>query len=274
MKKITVACFLFCFILFLSCNKEQKKTSLHYLQRVDSLLILNNTELAKRTLDSIHILFPSEIEIRKKAVYKKYEIDLVELERNYIFYDSVSTSKRGVVDTLKHYFVLKEDSFYRGEKVYEHLLQAKMLPKTSIKVDVNEQGIVSLSSIYTGLSPIEHSSMKVESGDVFIQTSQPETNSKAMYAFRDGADYWEIRNYTEKDAREVLLFVEQFEQEIIKVRLLGEKNHIFQLDQNDKKRIIATWHYSLLLKEIDFAYKQKNIIQSKIASLRNKVNTR
>ena len=254
-------------ILFLSCNKQERSTSVHYLQRVDSLLLLNNIEVAKRTLDSIHVLFPQEVEERKKALLKKYEIEELELERNFIFYDSIIRVKQTVIDSIEHFFVVKADSFYRGERVYEHFMQARMFPKTSLKLDVTEKGTLNMSSIYLGNFPLKYTTMLISSKGVFIQL---EEQSSRLYTFRDGDTYWEIVNYNEKNVQDALSFINQFKQETIEITLQGQKKYSFILNNEDKNRIISTWYYATLLQEYNFAKTQHNIINSKIARLREK----
>lgn len=271
MNKLYGFLLLLCVLSFFSCQKEKKESSQAYLNRADSALVINNTELAKKIVDSIHVQYPRDIAARKEAIVKKYQIELQEQKRNLHYYDSVGQVKKNLLDSLKHNFVVENDSLYRQQVIFEHKLQVKAFPNTRIRVDVNENGELSLSSVYGGKTPIHHTVLKIDNADVFVETDEIDPSNKSIHTFRDEEMYWEVVNYTKKNAEQMLLFVEQFSQEPLKVYLKGKKEYSYTLQKEDKAILIETWHFSLLLKDVYTSDKQKQIAQSKIALLQQKI---
>ncbi len=254
-----------------SCIKSRHDKVDEYFNRIDSLLQVQNVELAKRLVDTIHIKFSSDFTARKQALITNYRIEIIENKRNIIFYDSLKIEKESYRDSLLQFFNIETDTLYRKQHIYTHKKQSVVTNTSRLKIDVTSNGEITFSAIYRGLNPIEFSRIVVESNGVFNESMEYDLIKHKKHLFKDEKDYFEIVNLTENDASIIIGFVEQFINQPIKLTMHGKAKNSFYISNQDKQALVETWRLALLLKDIDKIEKQTTIARSKINLLQQKL---
>jgi len=264
---------LFFFLLFFSaCKNHKPKLPDTYLRQANKLFQESNTTLAKTYLDSVHILFPENIDARKKAVHMMYKVEFKEENRNLQYYDSVFTLRKRNLDSCRSKFVLVRDTIYENSAVYVHVEQKNNdYPRTRLKCEIAMNGDVTLTSVYGGQVPIKHTSFKVSSGDVFAETLRVPIDEAFNYSFKDLGVTWEFVTYVPKVQNGTLLFIYKYADKNIKVTLNGDHKYIFYLEKLDKSIIKESVDFAIIVRDVDLLKRNISKSKAKIELLRKRM---
>lgn len=158
-------------IALFSCRSDDKKAA-YLLKRAENSYLLANYNEAKLCIDSIRTLYPKAFGVRKSAIKLMQQVELKEQEISLHYLDSVLAVKMNVLDSLKRFFVFEKDTVYQemGNYFYPTQTVEKNVGRTFLRASVNENGEMSLTSIYCGSTSLKHNSIKVSLGDNFAQT--------------------------------------------------------------------------------------------------------
>lgn len=170
MKKITLAAAVLATTLA-SCGDGEKEAG-NLFQRAEISFTAGDYSLAKLQIDSIRTLYPKAFEVRKAAVGLMQQVDLKEQERTLAYLDSMLAVKQAALDAIKGQFVLEKDAEYQevGNYFYPTQVVEKNIGRSYLRAQVNEQGEMSLTSIYCAGGNIHHKSVKVSAGDTYAET--------------------------------------------------------------------------------------------------------
>ena len=101
-----------------------------------------NIEAAKIQLDSIHLLFPMLVNYRRQADTLGWQVELLEIQRNLLYVDSMLPLKTTEVIELKESFLFEKNEKYEsiGTFVYKTLKTESNVGRCYLKPYTDENG--------------------------------------------------------------------------------------------------------------------------------------
>lgn len=162
-KVILLACL--CCTLF-SCKDVEKKAG-EKLQAAREAFELGNYNEAKILIDSIKMLYPKAFETRRAGIGLMQEVELKEQEKSLVYLDSMLQAKQKDFDAIKGKYTFEKDAEYQNIGNYLHPSQVieKNLHRSFLRFQVDENGVMSMTSIYCGAHNIHHVAVKVTAPD-------------------------------------------------------------------------------------------------------------
>ena len=153
-KVILLACL--CCTLF-SCEDVEKKAG-EKLQAAREAFELGNYNEAKILIDSIKMLYPKAFETRRAGIGLMQEVELKEQEKSLVYLDSMLQAKQKDFDAIKGKYTFEKDAEYQNIGNYLHPSQVieKNLHRSFLRFQVDENGVMSMTSIYCGAHNIHH----------------------------------------------------------------------------------------------------------------------
>ena len=133
---------------------------------------------AKMQIDSIKILYPKAFETRREGIGLMQQVELKEQEKTLAYLDSMLQEKQEAVDAIKGNYAFEKDAEYQRIGNYLHPSQVieKNLHRSYLRFQVDENGVMSMTSIYCGPHNIHHLAVKVTAPDgSFAETPASKT---------------------------------------------------------------------------------------------------
>jgi len=259
------------FLMLTSCaNKQevQKKEAEARLNSISNLIQNNTYNAAKIQIDSIHLLYPHLIKIREKAQEFQDTITRRESTRSLMYCDSLLSVKQLEFKNLQQRFKLEKDKKYQtiGNYIHKSQLVENNIGRTFLNAYVDEQANYYLVSTYCG-EKLSHCSVKVSVGDVYCQTDTIKTNNAFNHSFTDGELRWEEVTFKNDKEHGVSAFLAQYQNQSIKVLLLGNKIHDYSLSNRDKLAIIETYNLWVVMKDLQQLKSQTKKLKFKISQI-------
>lgn len=252
MKKIL---FISCLAALLAaCSNNEKKAQV-YLQRAEELLNKGNYSEAKLQIDSIRTLYPKAFETRKAGIKLMQRIELKEQDRTLTYLDSLYQVKTAAFDSIKGNYVLEKDTAYQeiGNYFYPSQTVEKNINRTFLRAQVNEQGVMNLTSIYCGKGAIHHTAIKVSAGDTFVQTPP----SKDIYESTNLGYITEKADYVLGQDSSVIAYIVMHRNDPLRVEFIGDRTYKTTLSSADKKAIAEVYSLAQVLASIEEIKKEQ-----------------
>ena len=167
MKIMKKAAFLACLCCTLfSCSNVEKKAG-EKLQAAREAFERGDYSEAKIQIDSIKILYPKAFETRREGIGLMQQVELKEQEKTLVYLDSMLQEKQKEVDAIKKNYTFEKDAEYQKIGNYLHPSQVieKNLHRSYLRFQVDETGVMSMTSIYCGPHNIHHLAVKVTAPD-------------------------------------------------------------------------------------------------------------
>lgn len=224
-----------------------------------------NLNAAKRQLDSVHMLYPRQVEARRAAKALMDSIVYIEAIRTEAYSDSLLQPLLPQADALLKKFTHEKNETYedKGRYVHRLLTTSRNTARCFLQGTITEQGEVMLKSYYYGASAIGQEGIELASGEEVIRLAG--TN----HAFQ--AEGWhEILSLTEEAALQGLEFVSAHAWERIRVKATGEKKYHYYLSDTERQALAETWHLAVLMKDIERLERQANAARRQIAHYEEK----
>lgn len=244
-KAVLLACL--CCTLF-SCNDVEKKAS-EKLQEARSAFERGDYSEAKLQIDSIKILYPKAFDTRRESIGLMQEVELKEQEKTLAYLDSMLQVKQAELDRVKGDFTFEKDAEYQRIGNYLHPSQVieKNLHRSFLRFQVDENGVMSMTSIYCGPYNIHHVAVKVSAPDgSFAETPA----SKDSYETTDLGEKIEKADYKMGQDGNVMGFIYLNRDKNLKVNYLGERPYSTTLTPNDRKAAAGIYELAQLLSSI------------------------
>ena len=259
--------------IFAGCGKDNDAQ-----KRLDEAKEMYNNELfasAKIVLDSISILYPREIEIRKEALTLMRLVELGECTRNIAYCDSVIPILTGALDNLKKGFVFEKDTDYDeiGKYIWSTMTVERNVERSYIRCGVNEEGEIYFASVYFGGRPIEHTGLKLSTKDgTFGESPVISHDGASNYRFSDMGNTTEVVTFRGSNCKSITDFIMIIDvKERIKAEYTGGKSYSLNLSENDIKAMKATCELAEVLKEINTLQKNRSMSEKKIMIINEKL---
>lgn len=270
MKKTVLAAV--CLMALLSgCNGDSKKAGALF-QRAELAYALGDYSLAKLQIDSIRTLYPKAVEVRKAAISLMQHIDMQEQRKTLAYLDSMMQVKQAAFDSIKGNYVLEKDTAYQetGNYFYPTQVVEKNIGRSFLRAQVNEQGEMSLTSIYCAGGNIHHTAVKVSvDGNLFAQTSA----SPDSYETTDLGRVIEKADYrVGKDDGGVASFiVANQDKRTFRLEFIGDRSYRTTMRRDDVKAIAAISDLARILSAMEEIRKEQNEANLKLKFVMRKM---
>lgn len=261
-----------CLSLLFACTNPDKK-ALEQLEIARALYESNNFNQAKLEVDNIRNFYPKAYKVIKQGNRLMRDIELKEQQRTIGYCDSTLKIKESEVAPLTEGFILEKDTAYEevGNWVYKTQVIEKNVNRCYLRTTVNEKGKIALSSIYRGSGPLKHSAIKVEGqGGEFANTLTVAEDGANNYTFNDGGVYNEIVTYKNGTDNGVIGFINNNQNQTLKVTFIGKRNLTTTLSKEDKMALEKSFNLAATLSDIELMKKEIKIAQVKIEYLTKK----
>lgn len=260
-----------CCTLF-SCNDTEKKAE-EKLQAARHAFEQGNYNEAKILIDSIKTLYPKAFDVRRAGIGLMQEIELKEQERSLLYLDSMLQAKQQVFDAIKSKYVFEKDAEYQNIGHYLHPSQVieKNLHRSFLRFQVDENGIMSMTSIYCGFRNIHHIAVKVIAPDgSFAETPA----SKDSYETTGLGEKIEKADYKMGEDGNVMGFLYLNKDKNIKVQYRGEHPYSTAMSPTDRQALADVYELAQLLSSISEIKKNMEEANLKIGFVKRKMKER
>lgn len=270
MKKVILfACL--CCTLF-SCEDVEKKAG-EKLQAAREAFELGNYNEAKILIDSIKVLYPKAFETRRAGIGLMQEVELKEQEKSLVYLDSMLQAKQKDFDAIKGKYTFEKDAEYQNIGNYLHPSQVieKNLHRSFLRFQVDENGVMSMTSIYCGAHNIHHVAVKVTAPDgSFAETPA----AKDSYETTDLGEKIEKADFKLGEDGNVMGFLYLNKDKNIKVNYQGERPYSITMTAADRQALASVYELAQLLSSMTEIKKNMEEANLKIEFVKKKMEER
>lgn len=268
-KVILLACL--CCTLF-SCEDVEKKAG-EKLQAAREAFELGNYNEAKILIDSIKMLYPKAFETRRAGIGLMQEVELKEQEKSLVYLDSMLQAKQKDFDAIKGKYTFEKDAEYQNIGNYLHPSQVieKNLHRSFLRFQVDENGVMSMTSIYCGAHNIHHVAVKVIAPDgSFAETPA----AKDSYETTDLGEKIEKADFKLGEDGNVMGFLYLNKDKNIKVNYQGERPYSITMTAADRQALASIYELAQLLSSMTEIKKNMEEANLKIEFVKKKMEER
>lgn len=268
-KVILLACL--CCTLF-SCEDVEKKAG-EKLQAAREAFELGNYNEAKILIDSIKMLYPKAFETRRAGIGLMQEVELKEQEKSLVYLDSMLQAKQKEFDAIKGKYTFEKDAEYQNIGNYLHPSQVieKNLHRSFLRFQVDENGVMSMTSIYCGAHNIHHVAVKVTAPDgSFTETPA----AKDSYETTDLGEKIEKADFKLGEDGNVMGFLYLNKDKNIKVNYRGERPYSITMTAADRQALVSVYELAQLLSSMTEIKKNMEEANLKIEFVKKKMEER
>lgn len=266
MKKILI--FVLISVVTVGCNSKsrQAKEAENRVNVAKAMVADGNLNAAKLLLDSVHVLYPRQVEWRRAAKTLMDSIVYIEAKRTLQYSDSILQPLLPEIDNLLKNFNSERDVKYEtnGRYVHKQLPTGRNVERCFIQAYINEDLCIVLKSYYCGNKPIEHDKVIFTSGEDY------QVFSGTGHSFDDGENQYEILTLNENDAMQALSFIVNHNQDRLKVTLSGRSDYVYYLNQNEKHALTETCQLSFKMRDVQRLEQQINVANAQILKYENR----
>ena len=249
-----------CAMLCSACKGENPEQQAR--ERVSAareLVEQGNLEAAKVQLDSVHILFRQQVNVRREAKALQDTITLMEAERTAAYADSMLQVLLPQVDPLLKKFRYDKDEKYEDHGQYvSRLLQTTSNTKRCfIQAYVGDNRLTRVKSYYYGSTPLCQTSVELcamPAEDCFAWEGS-EHHFSASSSDKEG--FHSILTVEGDEAIAMLTFIVSHPDARIRVRLQGKtpngktaSPYTYYLTANEKNALTETLQLAILFHDI------------------------
>lgn len=266
MKKLII---FFCGTLALTaCGNSIEKKAGEKLAIAKAAYERGDYDEAKSQLDSIKILYPKAFETRKAGQALMLDVEMKSQQRTLAYLDSALQAKQAAFDAIKDKYVLEKDAEYQqtGNYLWPTQTIEKNLNRSYLRFQVNELGIMSLTSIYCGSTNIHHTAVKVIAPDgTYAETpaSKDSYETTVMNMKIEKADY-------KLEEGGIIDFLSVNKDKNIKVEYLGDRIYKTTMPPADRQAAAAIYELSQILSDIQYLKSEKGAANLKIDFIQKK----
>lgn len=268
-KVILLACL--CCTLF-SCEDVEKKAG-EKLQAAREAFELGNYNEAKILIDSIKMLYPKAFETRRAGIGLMQEVELKEQKKSLVYLDSMLQAKQKDFDAIKGKYTFEKDAEYQNIGNYLHPSQVieKNLHRSFLRFQVDENGVMSMTSIYCGAHNIHHVAVKVTAPDgSFAETPA----AKDSYETTDLGEKIEKADFKLGEDGNVMGFLYLNKDKNIKVNYQGERPYSITMTAADRQALASVYELAQLLSSMTEIKKNMEEANLKIEFVKKKMEER
>ena len=268
MKKLIVG--LCATLVLASCGNDAEKKANERLTTARTAFEQGDYNEAKLQIDSIKILYPKAFDARREGISLMQQIELKEQQQSLVYLDSILQTKQKEFESIKNKYVLEKDAEYQqtGNYFWPTQTEEKNLHRSFLRFQVNEQGVMSMTSIYCGGSNLHHFAVKVIAPDgSFAETPA----SKDSYETTDLGEKIEKADYKMGADGNVMGFLYLNRDKNIKVEYIGDRKYTTTMTSADRQALAGIYELSQLLSSIEQIKKEQEEANLKIQFVTKKI---
>ena len=268
MKKLIVG--LCATLVLASCGNDAEKKANERLITARTAFEQGDYNEAKLQIDSIKILYPKAFDARREGISLMQQIELKEQQQSLVYLDSILQTKQKEFESIKNKYVLEKDAEYQqtGNYFWPTQTVEKNLHRSFLRFQVNEQGVMSMTSIYCGGSNLHHFAVKVIAPDgSFAETPA----SKDSYETTDLGEKIEKADYKMGADGNVMGFLYLNRDKNIKVEYIGDRKYTTTMTPADRQALAGIYELSQLLSSIGKIKKEQEEANLKIQFVTKKI---
>lgn len=268
MKKLIVG--LCATLVLASCGNDAEKKANERLITARTAFEQGDYNKAKLQIDSIKILYPKAFDARREGISLMQQIELKEQQQSLVYLDSILQTKQKEFESIKNKYVLEKDAEYQqtGNYFWPTQTVEKNLHRSFLRFQVNEQGVMSMTSIYCGGSNLHHFAVKVIAPDgSFAETPA----SKDSYETTDLGEKIEKADYKMGADGNVMGFLYLNRDKNIKVEYIGDRKYTTTMTPADRQALAGIYELSQLLSSIGQIKKEQEEANLKIQFVTKKI---
>ena len=253
MKKLII---LFCGTLALAaCGNGLEKKANEKLMVAKAAYERGDYEEAKLQIDSIKILYPKAFEARKAGQALMLDVETKAQQKTLAYLDSAFQAKTEEFNAIK-------DKFLWPTQTIE-----KNMHRSYLRFQVNEQGIMSMTSIYCGAGNIHHTKVKVIAPDgSFAETP----SSKDSYETTDMNEKIEKADYKLGEDGNVIEFLNLNKDKNIRVEYIGDRTYKTTMSPTDRQAAAGVYELAQILSAMEQIKKEQEEANLKIGFINKK----
>ena len=225
-----------------------------------------------------------QLEIEREAIKRendkpKLEIigkelaELKEQEKSLVYLDSMLQAKQKDFDAIKGKYTFEKDAEYQNIGNYLHPSQVieKNLHRSFLRFQVDENGVMSMTSIYCGAHNIHHVAVKVTAPDgSFAETPA----AKDSYETTDLGEKIEKADFKLGEDGNVMGFLYLNKDKNIKVNYQGERPYSITMTAADRQALASVYELAQLLSSMTEIKKNMEEANLKIEFVKKKMEER
>jgi len=264
-------------VCLLSCkgdNAEQQARE--RVSQARTLMQEGNLEAAKLQLDSVHILFRQQVNVRREAAALHDSIAILEAERTAAYADSMLQTLLPQVDPLLKKFRYEKDEKYEdnGQYVSRLLQTVSNSERCFIQAYVGDNRLTRVKSYYYGSTALIQSDLEL----CVMPDEQCNNWQGSEHHFSSDADgFHSILTVEGDEAIGLLAFIAANPDARIRVRLQGKNSkgkevapYVYYLAKNEKAALIETLQLATLFHDINRLEEMMNTCKKQLNKLQNK----
>ena len=268
MKKLIVG--LCATLVLASCGNDAEKKANERLTTARTAFEQGDYNEAKLQIYSIKIIYPNAFDARREGISLMQQIELKEQQQSLVYLDSILQTKQKEFESIKNKYVLEKDAEYQqtGNYFWPTQTVEKNLHRSFLRFQVNEQGVMSMTSIYCGGSNLHHFAVKVIAPDgSFAETPA----SKDSYETTDLGEKIEKADYKMGADGNVMGFLYLNRDKNIKVEYIGDRKYTTTMTSADRQALAGIYELSQLLSSIEQIKKEQEEANLKIQFVTKKI---
>ncbi|MDC1106482.1 hypothetical protein OAT16_07220 [Prolixibacteraceae bacterium] len=249
-------------LLFLtSCGPSQDDQAALALTRANSFLVKNDTTMALAVIDSALVNYPNAKDMRSK----------LEMMKGDVYTDICNQLKRGVDSCdiiirqkLKD-FVVQERPYDKNKwYVYKRQTFNRSWDRSFIEVNLNDKGVVYLTSNYIGEKSLDHTGIRVYDKDLSCKTESVELNTINNHQSDFMESKWEKVSYKDGASDELIDFIGSHPKRSLKAVFLGKKYYYILLEKYDIEAVVKSYELSQVLRKRETLKKKLHSVDKQI----------
>lgn len=256
--------------LLASCGDNAEKKAGEKLQAARTAFEQGDYNEAKLQLDSIKMLYPKAFEARKSGQKLLRTIELKEQQQSLVYLDSMLTGKQQELAQIKDKYTFEKDAEYQktGNYFWPTQTVEKNLHRSFLRFQVNEQGAMTMTSIYCGGSHIHHVAVKVIAPDGSFAETPASADS---YETSDMGEKIEKADYPMGKDGNVMGFLYLNRDKNIRIEYVGERKYTTTMSAADRQALTGIYELSQLLTSIEQIKKEQEEANLKIEFVSRKI---
>lgn len=261
-----------CCCLLGACENVEKKAEAK-LQAARQAYEAGQFSEAKSLIDSIKIQYPKAFDTRRAGLYLMQDIELAEQTKSLVYLDSLLQVEEQKLPVLRKGLVFEKDTAYQqiGHYLASSQVLERNLHRSYLRFQTDENGIMSLTSIYCGSRNIHHTAVKVSAPDhTFAQTPA----SKDSYETSDLGEQIEKADYKLGEDGGVIAFIGLNKDKSLKVEYIGDRTYYTNLTPADRQAAADVYALSQVLSSITHIRQQKDEANQKIRFIQENIRKR
>ena len=256
--------------LLTACGDSIEKKAGEKLAAARAAFEHNDYNEAKLQIDSIKILYPKAFDTRKEGIKLMQQVELKEQQESLVYLDSMLQVKQKEFEAIKNKYTFEKNEEYQkiGNYFWPTQTVEKNLHRSFLRFQVNEQGVMSMTSIYCGGSNLHHFAVKVIAPDgSFAETPA----SKDSYETTDLGEKIEKADYKMGADGNVMGFLYLNRDKNIKVEYIGDRKYTTTMTPADRQALAGIYELSQLLSSIGQIKKEQEEANLKIQFVTKKI---